>query len=123
MGTFSSDYKLYEDFVYSDKTNFDEFAINNSIKNILLTRVGSMVGNAEFGSRIMEVPFNMNDSITHIILKRVIMEALTRWEKRIVFKDVEISRNNANTIDLKIHYYYKDASINSSVSISILNYV
>ena len=58
---------------------FDEKAIHNSIKNILLTRIGSMPGKPTFGSRIMEIPFNQNDEVTHALLKQIIEEALKQW--------------------------------------------
>ena len=59
--TFSSDERLYEDFNTPEKTVFDEEAIKNSIRNILLTPIGTMPGKPDFGSRLLEDPFNQND--------------------------------------------------------------
>ena len=64
--TFSNNTKLYEDFVTANTTNFDENAIKNAVRNILLTNKGSMLGRPDFGSRLLSVPFNMNDELTNI---------------------------------------------------------
>jgi phage baseplate assembly protein W len=117
--TFSSDINLYEDFVKANNTVFDERAIQNSIKNILLTRIGSMPGKPEFGSRIMEIPFNLNDQVTKILLKQVIEEALRKWEFRITFKDVEVISHEVNSLTAKIIYKYKDSQLNGSLNIEV----
>lgn len=120
MATFSSDKRLYEDFVTPDTTVFDERAIGNSIKNILITKLGTLPGIPTFGSRLHEIPFSINDASTHVLLKRLIEEALSKWEKRIVVEDVEIINNSYNTIIAKIDYYFKDASLRSTVSVKLI---
>lgn len=103
-----------------DATVFDESAIKNSITNILLTRKGEMPGRPTFGSRIMQVPFLPNDEPTHILLKRVVEEALRTWEDRITFHDVEIINSRENKLVADIKYFFKDTGINGSVSITLL---
>lgn len=120
MATFSSFDKLYEDFMKPNTTVFDENAIRNSITNILLTHMGKMPGRPTFGSRIMQIPFSLNDNITHDLLKRIIEEALIAWEDRVVFKDVEIIENRENKLVVDIKYFFKDTGINGSVSITLL---
>lgn len=118
--TFSSDDKLYEDFIAPDITNFDENAIKNAIRNILLTYQGSMPGRPTFGSRILEIPFNMNDTTTQILVKRLVYEALKKWEKRIVLTNISFPVVSQNNLVVKIDYYFKDASLRASVSVSLL---
>lgn len=117
--TFSNNTKLYEDFVTSNTTNFDENAIKNAVRNILLTNKGSMLGRPDFGSRLLSVPFNMNDELTNILIRRLVYEALKKWEKRIDFTNIDII-NSYNNITVKIDFHFKDASLNSSVSVSLL---
>ena len=118
--TFSSYYNLYEDFLKANTTVFDEKAIHNSIKNILLTRIGSMPGKPTFGSRIMEIPFNQNDEVTHTLLKQIIEEALKQWEHRVTFKEVEIVVNEVNSLTAKIYYKYKDSGLQGSVELDLI---
>lgn len=120
MSTFSSDDKLYEDFLTPKSTVFDEQAIKNSIRNILLTNIGSMPGRPTFGSRLLEIPFSQNDSSTRLMIQRLVLECLSKWEKRIIITNVSFPDTSYNNLIVKIDFYFKDASINSTVSISLL---
>ncbi len=120
MSTFSSSDKLYEDFITPKSTNFDEQSIKNSIRNILLTNIGSMPGRPTFGSRLLEIPFSQNDSSTQLALKRLIAECLSKWEKRIILTNVSFPDTSYNNLVVKIDFYFIDASLNSTVSVSLL---
>lgn len=120
MSTFSSQNAIYEDFVSVDKTVYNETAIKNSITNILLTRIGSMPGRPTFGSRVHEIPFSPNDVVTKTILKKVISEALARWEHRIIFNDVVIESNEANNLKAQVQFKYKDTGLLGAVSVQLL---
>lgn len=117
--TFSSTEKLYEDFVTPDKTVFDEEAIKNSIRNILLTPIGTMPGKPDFGSRLLEVPFEHNDDSTRILVTRVVYEALVKWEQRVKFLGLNITQKE-NTIDIKIIFRFVDSSLTGSINIDLL---
>lgn len=119
MSTFSDETKLYEDFITPKNTVFDEHAISDAIRNILLTRLGSMPGIPDFGSRLSEIPFTMNDSTTHLLIKRLVTECLSKWEQRIKIENINIT-NDINSIIVKIDYYFKDASLRSSVSVKLI---
>lgn len=119
MSTFSSDRALYEDFVKCDSTVYDEEAVRNSIRNILLTPVGTMPGLPEFGSRLMEIPFSQNDMTTQIIMSRIVYEALSRWEKRIVFTGVTCE-TKGNKLEVIINYYYVNSTMKSKLSLGFL---
>jgi hypothetical protein len=118
--TFSSSDKLYEDFLTPKTTVFDERAIGNAVRNILQTAIGGIPGRPSFGSRINELAFTQNDSTTRLALKRLITEALSKWEKRIVLTNITFPETSYNNLVVKIDYYFTDASINSSVSVSLL---
>lgn len=120
MSTFSDSNRLYEDFTTPNTTVFDENAIRNAVKNILLTKQGTLPGMPTFGSRLYEIPFNMNDSATHLLLKRLIRESLSKWENRLKVENVEITENSYHSIIAKIDYYFKDSSLRSSVSVKLI---
>lgn len=111
---------LYTDYRKANTTVTDAAAINNAIKNILLTSKGSLPGKPEFGSRIAEVLFSQIDSITKGILKRHIMEALARWEKRIIVVDVAVEEvPEYNKIIATINYIYRDKGLDVNEQVSI----
>lgn len=120
MSTFSSSDKLYEDFLTPKSTIFDENAIKNSIRNILRTNIGDMPGRPTFGSRLLEIPFSQNDSTTKLALQRLIAECLSKWEKRIVLTNITFPDTAYNNLIVKIDFYFIDASLNSTVSVSLL---
>lgn len=116
--TFSSKDKLYEDFKTPDTTVYDTEAIKNSIKNILLTPVGTMPGKPDFGSRLLEIPFSQNDLSTKILVARVVYEALVRWEPRIFFTGLDIKQCD-NRMNIKIGYRFRDSTLSGSVALDI----
>lgn len=118
--TFSSSSALYEDFVTPDITTYDERAISNALTNILNTRIGSMPGRPTFGSRIHEIPFEPNDDATRLFLIRVIEEAIKKWEKRIIIKNIDVVVSKENTLVALIDYYFRDASLNGRARVTLL---
>lgn len=79
-----------------------------------------MPGRPTFGSRIYEVPFEPNDDSTKLFLITVIREAISKWEKRIVIKNISIITSKENTLAALIDYYFKDASINARAKVTLL---
>lgn len=115
---------LYIDFVNPAGVNTDENAINNAIRNILLTPVGTLPGKPTFGSRIMEMVFTQIDDLTIKLLKSVIMEALRYWELRINVLDVQVSQEEMyNRIICTIIYQYVDEGLLTTTSVNLgINY-
>jgi phage baseplate assembly protein W len=111
---------LYTDYRTIDTTVTDAAAINNSIKNILFTKKGSLPGKPEFGSKIHELLFNQMDHIISNILKNYITEALYRWEKRINVTNVVVKEvQEYNKVITTISYTYRDKGLNINEQISI----
>lgn len=63
--------------------------INQSIRLILDTPIGSRFNNVYFGSNLHKRVFEPNDTILKDLLYFDIVSALQRWEARITIKDVE----------------------------------
>ncbi len=59
--------------------------ILQSILRILLTPIGKIIFNPDFGSRVHELQFQPNDDILKNMLQFFIDEAITKWEKRVKF--------------------------------------
>ena len=118
---------MYKDLdtIQNHVTNLS--AIKNSIKNILLTRRGSVPGKPRFGSDLYNVIFSPMDHLTKAMAKNYVKEALDEFEPRITIISVEIkSVEEYNKIIIDMLFRYTDPSFNienanqtDSLSISI----
>lgn len=100
---------IYTDYNTVTTTDVDVEAINNAIRNILLTKKGSLAGKPTFGSNIHLAVFNQLDYITESDLKIYISEALTQWETRILIDEISFdSQPEYNRVVALINYSYKD---------------
>lgn len=97
----------YYDLEDPEKFNTDKAAIEDAIRNILMTPVGTMPGRPTFGSRINELIFSQIDELTIELLKQVILEALDYWETRISIQEITVDTDEAhNVVTANITYYY-----------------
>ncbi len=112
-------------FDYRDPIEIDtnSQAINNSIKNIILTPIGSLPGKPDFGSNINEYVFELLDGTgTSDLVKISILDALSKWEPRINVTGVDIKVfPEYNRITSNIYYAYNllGAHMNGEVSIPL----
>ena len=65
--------------------------IHESIWQILSTRPGERFFLPEFGSRLPELVFQQNDVVFKALARQFIIDAIRRWEKRVVIEGVEFS--------------------------------
>ena len=65
--------------------------IHESIWQILSTRPGERFFLPEFGSRLPELVFQPNDVVFRALARQYIVDAVRRWEKRVVIEGVEFS--------------------------------
>lgn len=111
---------IYKDYRTPQTTVVDAAAINNSIRNILMTPKGSLPGKPTFGSRINEVLFGQMDYITMNAIEDLIKEALNKWEPRIIINRIDIKQvSEYNKITATIDYNYVDVGLNINEKISI----
>lgn len=116
---------MYKDFesVSSDVTELN--AIKNSIRNILLTKRGSLPGKPRFGSDLYKIVFSQLDPLTESIAKNYINEALAEYEDRISVTKVTIrSIEEFNKMVITIYFSYENEDFSASeyeesVSLSI----
>lgn len=111
---------LYKDLQTPVQAKYDVNAINNAIKNILMTPLGSLEGMPEFGSRLYEVIFSQIDHITINVIKRLISEAIYQWEDRITLVGVDVSAvPEYNRLVASLTYRFKDDVLNSYNTFSL----
>lgn len=75
--------------------------IDQSIGSILATPIGSKFFLPEYGSRLHELIFEMNDEVLIGLLRQFVFEALRKWEKRCNFVDIEFTLEG-NKIDVVV---------------------
>lgn len=115
---------MYVDFVTANTIVTDVTAINNSIRNILTSRRGSVPGKPRFGSEIYKVVFEIIDPITEDMLKQYIFSAIKEYEPRIVLNYVQIkSIPEYNKVIANINYSYRDSGVlqNAQTSINLVS--
>ena len=112
---------IYYDYISPTETNTNEKAINNSIKNILLTRIGSVPGKPDFGSNVLNTIFELLDGVTSDFVKRDIMNAILKWEPRISLKDITVDiMPEFNKLVVNITYEYNMLGKNIDAQVSVL---
>ncbi len=110
---------IYTDLTKIDKTVTDIKAINNAIRNILFTPMGSLPGKPTFGSNLYKIIFSQLDHISEGLIKRYIKEALRKWETRIDIGIIDIqSSPEFNKIICTIFYTFRDKNIVYEESVS-----
>lgn len=111
---------LYKDLQTPIHAKYDVNAINNAIKNILMTPLGSLEGMPEFGSRLYEIIFSQIDHITINLIKRLIAEAIYAWEDRIELISVDVnSVPEYNRLVASMTYRFKDDILNKYNTFSL----
>lgn len=106
---------MYKDLTSIELHNTDMKAINNSIRNILLTRRGSVPGNPRFGSDLHTLLFSQLDSLTESVAKSMIFACLTEFENRINIVSIDLkSVEEYNKLVITVNYKYKD-NFNQSI--------
>lgn len=111
---------IYVDYDDVEEIVRDIHAINNALKNIVLTRIGSVPGKPWFGSNIYLIPFSQIDHITVERAKRYIKEAIIRCEDRVTINTIRIDEvPEYNRIVANITYVFNVNGIISENTVSI----
>ena len=106
---------MYKDAnsIGSDVTDVD--AIKNSLKNILVTRRGSVPGTPRFGSDLYKIVFSPMDHLTESIAKKYIRQSITEFEPRIILNNIIFRRvEEFNKLIIDLEFSYADAEFNDN---------
>ena len=83
--------------------------IEESIKDILLTPLGSRVMLPDYGSRLFELVDRRVDDSFRADLAWYVIEAVGRWEKRVKIDKVQLNSKNKQRLNFSI--YLKDGRV------------
>jgi len=116
-----TDKQIYFDYSSAQTVHTNEKAINDSIRNILLTRIGSVPGKPSFGSSIHTYLFDlMSGSTVGDLVKIAVLDAILTWEPRVQILDVtvkQIPEYNRLMLDVTYDYVLMGKTMESTVSI------
>ena len=92
--------------------------VRQSILIILQTEPGERVMRPDFGCPLQDFLMEPNNPMTRLEIKRVIEEALTRWEPRIALDQVEVATDNDPSA-VVVTISYRHARDGSSASVQL----
>lgn len=82
--------------------------IHESILQILGTRPGERFMRPEFGSRLKDLVFEQNDEVLKGLVRHYVIDAIERWEKRVILTSVEFDdtplHKDQNLLLVRINY-------------------
>lgn len=78
----------------STATSRDHAHIHESIRQILGTKLGERFLRPDFGTRLHDLIFEPNDSILCGLIRHEVVDALDRWEPRIIVREVLIGSSD-----------------------------
>jgi len=78
--------------------------INESIRQILGTRPGERFMNPEFGSKLKDLVFEQNNEVLKGLISHYVTDAVRRWEKRIMIRNVSFENFSDNQLTVIISY-------------------
>ena len=83
-----------------------EKSVEESVRIILGTTPGERLMRPDFGCRLGELVFSPNSHRTASLAEHYVREALTRWEPRVILKEVKarLSAEDPGRVDIGIHY-------------------
>jgi len=99
-------------------TNSGIERINQSIHDILYTRVGERGFMRSYGSDLYKLVFSPNDALLHDIIRVYITDAIRKWEKRIKLIKISVLANpediDNSVVNIKIEYVLRNSNIYGS---------
>ena len=103
----------------STATSLEQAHIHESILQILGTRPGERFMRPEFGSRVRDLVFEQNDTVLKALLRHWIIDAITRWEKRVYVTDVSFDESpvskDQNLLLVRIAYRVIQSQISGNM--------
>ena len=93
--------------------------IEGSILQILWTRRGERFMRPDFGSRLPELVFEENDQVLKGLIRHDVVEALRKWEKRVVVTGVDFvdtgQEKNRNSFNVRISYQIVQSQVEGNL--------
>lgn len=82
----------------------EQLSIEESIKDILSTRLGSRVMLPDYGSRLFELIDKRVDDVFKANLAWYVIEAVEKWESRVKIDEVKLISNENHKLKFRITF-------------------
>ena len=92
-----------------------EDLIKSSIKIILAWPLFTREYVDDFGSRIHEALEDQNDEILITLIKKFVVDSITKWEKRVELKKMTFERPSSEKLIVDLLYHIKDINIENTL--------
>lgn len=69
----------------------------------------------DFGSRIHEALEDQNDEILITLIKKFVVDSITKWEKRVELKKMTFERPSSEKLIVDLLYHIKDINIENTL--------
>lgn len=84
---------------------FDEDAIKQSVKNLLLTRNYERPFHSEIGSPVRQLLFDLPGPMFNVMLQRAVIDVITNFEPRVSIIDVRVDDySDANEVYVTLEF-------------------
>jgi len=90
--------------------------IKSSIRIILSWPLYTREYQDDFGSRIHEALEDQNDEVLITLIKKFIIDSITKWEKRVELKKMVFERPNNERLIVDLLYLIKDINIEDTLN-------
>lgn len=92
-----------------------EDLIKSSIRIILSWPLFNREYEDDFGSRIHEALEDQNDEVLITLIKKFVVDSITKWEKRVELKKMTFERPNNERLIVDLLYHIKDINIEDTL--------
>ena len=92
------------------------FGIKSSIRTIISWPLHTREYVDEFGSRIHEALEDQNDEVLITLVKKFIIDSITKWDRRVELKKMTFARPNNERLVVDLLYYIKDINIEDTLT-------
>ena len=89
--------------------------IQASMKTILAWPLFTRQFNGDFGSRIYEALEDQNDDVLMTLVRRFVVDSLTKWEQRVELQDVVMVRPTVERLSVSVTYLIKENNIQDTL--------
>lgn len=93
--------------------------IQASIKTIITWALYTRFFNGEFGCRVNEVLEEPNDNILLKLTRKFIIDAISRWEKRVELQEMNFYRPSSDKLVVELTYFIRELNTSETFSQTI----
>lgn len=98
----------------------DAAAVNQALRNLILTSNYERPFNSNLGSPIRDLMFEPYSPMLRIMLKTVVEQTVENFEPRISLQDVIITPNDSNnSLEISIYYYILNSTALQSFQMTL----